>query len=80
METKDEIKATREEAKRIREETKRLREEHKALKKAYEKLRVHHKCSEKVLEVADEMFGFDLQKKYEQELAAQLKKEQTQGE
>lgn len=48
------------------DELKRLREENKALKLAYAELSLEHKCSEKVIELADEMFGMDL-KKYESE-------------
>jgi Transposase and inactivated derivatives len=56
-----------------RDELKRLKEENKALKLAYAELALHHKCSEKCLEVADEMFGLDLKKKYEQELSVYSK-------
>jgi hypothetical protein len=41
---------------------KRLRAENKALKEAYAELALHHKCSEKVIEVADELFNMDLKK------------------
>ena len=51
------------------DELKRLREEVKALKQAYAELSLSHKCSETVIEVADELFGTDLKKKYEQELS-----------
>lgn len=51
METKDEI-----------DELKRLRAENVALKQAYAELSLHHKCSEKVIEVADELFDLDLKK------------------
>ncbi len=51
-----------------KEELKRLREENKRLKIAYAELSLHHKCSEAVIRVSDEMFGLDLKKKYEQEL------------
>jgi hypothetical protein len=51
-----------------RDELKRLLEELKALKLAYADLALAHKCSEKCIEVADEMFGMDL-KKYVQELS-----------
>ena len=44
VETKEEI-----------DELKRLRAENKALKEAYAELSLHHKCSEKVIEVADEL-------------------------
>ena len=63
METRDEM-----------DELKRLRAENKALKEAYAELSLHHKCSEKVIEVADEMFDLDLKKKYEQELSIYFKK------
>jgi transposase-like protein len=52
-----------------RDELSRLKNELKALKIAYAELSLDHKCSEKVIEIADEMFGFDLKKKYEQELS-----------
>ena len=51
METRDEL-----------DELKRLRSENKALKEAYAELVLNHKCSEKVIEVADEMFNLDLKK------------------
>ena len=63
METRDET-----------DELKRLRAENEALKLAYAELALHHKCSEKVIEVADEMFDLDLKKKYEQELSVYSKK------
>ena len=63
VETRDEI-----------DELKRLRAEYKALKEAYAELSLHHKCSEKVIEVADELFDLDLKKKYEQELSVYFKK------
>ncbi len=63
VETRDEI-----------DELKRLRAENEALKKAYAELALHHKCSEKVIEVADELFDMDLKKKYEQELSLYFKK------
>ncbi len=63
VETRDEI-----------DELKRLRAENKALKEAYAELALHHKCSEKVIEVADELFNMDLKKKYEQELSHYFKK------
>lgn len=63
VETRDEI-----------DELKRLRAENKALKEAYAELSLHHKCSEKVIEVADELFELDLKKKYEQELSVYFKK------
>ncbi|MDR0349545.1 MAG: hypothetical protein LBH90_08665 [Tannerella sp.] len=43
-----------------RDELKRLREELKALKLAYANLAPAHKCSEKCIEVAGEMFNLDL--------------------
>lgn len=55
------------------DELKRLRAENKALKQAYAELSLHHKCSEKVIEVADELFDLDLKKKYEQELSVYFK-------
>lgn len=62
VETRDEL-----------DELKRLRAENKALKEAYAELALNHKCSEKVIEVADEMFNLDLKKKYERELSVYLK-------
>lgn len=62
VETRDEI-----------DELKRLRAENAALKQAYAELSLNHKCSEKVIEVADELFGMDLKKKYEQELSVYFK-------
>ena len=55
------------------DELRRLRSENKALKEAYAELSLHHKCSEKVIEVADELFDLDLKKKYEQELSIYFK-------
>lgn len=55
------------------DELQRLRAENKALKQAYAELSLHHKCSEKVIEVADELFDLDLKKKYEQELSVYFK-------
>jgi len=49
VETRDEL-----------DELKRLRAENKALKEAYAELALNHKCPEKVIEVADEMFNLDL--------------------
>lgn len=63
METRDEL-----------DELKRLRSENKALKEAYAELVLNHKCSEKVIEVADEMFNLDLKKKYEHELLVYLRR------
>lgn len=51
-----------------REEISRLKSELKALKIAYAELAIDHKISQTVLEVADEMLGTDLKKKYEHEL------------
>ncbi len=51
-----------------KDELKHLREENKRLKIAYAELSLHHKCSEAVIEISDEMFGLDFKKKYEQEL------------
>ena len=48
--------------------------ENKALKEAYAELALNHKCSEKVIEVADEMFNLDLKKKYEHELSVYLRR------
>ena len=62
-------KVLRVETKEEKDELKRLKEELKALKQAYAELSLSHKCSETVIEVADEMFGTDLKKKYEQELS-----------
>ena len=62
VETRDEL-----------DELKRLRVENKALKEAYVELALNYKCSEKVIEVADEMFNLDLKKKYERELSVYLK-------
>ncbi len=45
-----------------RDELKRLQEENKRLKIAYAELSLHHKCSEVVIEVSDEMFGLGLKK------------------
>jgi len=49
-----------------RDELTRLREENKQLKIAYAELALHHKLSESVIEISDEMFGLDLKKKYAQ--------------
>ncbi|MDR2841485.1 MAG: hypothetical protein LBV75_09580 [Paludibacter sp.] len=57
-----------------RDELKRLRSELKELKIAYAELAIDHKLSEKVIEVADEMFSLDLKKKYAQALSAQSRK------
>ncbi|GHT17718.1 hypothetical protein FACS189429_2430 [Bacteroidia bacterium] len=56
-----------------RDELKRLRQENKALKVAYAELAIDHKISEKVIEIADEMFGLELKKKYAQELSVHSK-------
>ena len=45
-----------------RDELGRLREEVKQLKIAYAELALHHKLSESVIEISDEMFGLDLKK------------------
>ena len=52
-----------------RDELSRLRAEIKSLKIAYAELAINHTCSEKVIELADEMLNLDLKKKYEQELS-----------
>ena len=56
-----------------RDELKRLREEVKRLKIAYADLAIEHKIDQKVIEIADELYGIDLKKKYEQELSHHLK-------
>jgi transposase-like protein len=56
-----------------RDELSRLKAELKAVKIAYAELAIEHKCSEKVIELADEMLHLDLKKKYEQELSQNLK-------
>ena len=56
-----------------RDELTRLREENKQLKIAYAELALHHKLSESVIEISDEMFGLDLKKKYAQELLKHTK-------
>lgn len=56
-----------------RDELSRLRAELKAIKIAYAELAIEHKCSEKVIELADDMLHLDLKKKYEQELSLNLK-------
>ncbi len=66
METREEL-----------DELKRLRAENKALKEAYAELALNHKCSEKVIEVADEMFNLDFKKKYEHELSVYFKEEEA---
>ena len=63
VETRDEL-----------DELNRLRAENKALKEAYAELALNHKCSEKVIEVADEMFNLDLKKKYEHELSVYFRR------
>ncbi|HOG41754.1 MAG TPA: transposase [Bacteroidales bacterium] len=77
VETRDEI----DELKRLRAENKALKEayadlslQHKDLSLQYAELSVNHKCSEKVIEVADELYDMDLKKKYEQELSHYFKK------
>ena len=52
-----------------RDELSRLKSELKALKLAYADLSIDHIISEKVIEIADEMLGTDLKKKYESELS-----------
>lgn len=52
-----------------RDELKRLREENKRLKLDYAELSLNHKCSERVIEIADEMFSLNLKKKYVEELS-----------
>lgn len=52
-----------------RDELSRLKSELKALKIAYADLSIDHIISEKVIEIADEMLGTDLKKKYESELS-----------
>ena len=61
-------KVVRVETKDERNELKRLRDENQKLKIAYAELAIDHKLSEKVIEKADELFGLDLKKKYDQEL------------
>jgi len=56
-----------------RDELSRLREENKQLKIAYAELALHHKLSESVIEISDEMFGLDLKKKYAQALSKHTK-------
>jgi len=56
-----------------RDELSRLREENKQLKIAYAELALHHKLSESVIEISDEMFGLGLKKKYAQELLKHTK-------
>ena len=77
VETREEI----DELKRLRAENKALKEayadlslQHKDLSLQYAELSVNHKCSEKVIEVADELYDMDLKKKYEQELSLYFKK------
>ena len=70
VETRDEI----DELKRLRAENKALKEAYADLSLQHAELSVHHKCSEKVIEVADELFNMDLKKKYEQELSLYFKK------
>jgi transposase-like protein len=57
-----------------RDELKRLREEVKRLKIAYADLAIEHKIDQKVIEIADELYGTELKKKYEQELLQHLEK------
>ncbi len=62
------------------EEIKRLKAETEALKKAYAELSFHHKCSQTVLEVADELFDLGLQEKYKEELAIAKEQKKKQDE
>ena len=55
-------KILRVETREEKDELKRLRAEIKALKQAYAELALEHKCSEKVIEVSDDLFGTDLKK------------------
>ena len=52
-----------------RDELRRIKAELKSLTIAYAELSIDHKCSEKVIQIADEMLHLDLKKKYEQELS-----------
>ena len=56
-----------------RDEIKRLSEENKRLKLACADLAMEHKIDQKVIEIADEMYGTDFKKKYAQELSQRLK-------
>ena len=56
-----------------RDELKRLRDEVKRLKIAYADLAIEHRIDQKVIEIADELYGLDLKKKYGQELSQHLK-------
>ena len=56
-----------------RDELRSLRAELKELKIAYAELAIAHRIDQKVIEVADEMYGTDLKKKYAQELSRHLK-------
>ena len=56
-----------------RDELRSLRAEIKELKIACAELAIAHKIDQKVMEVADEMYGTDLKKKYAQELSRHLK-------
>lgn len=67
-------KVLRVETRGEQDELKRLRAELKALKQAYAELSLDHKCSEKVIEVADELFDLGLKKKYEHELSKYFRK------
>jgi len=67
-------KVIRVETREEMDEMKRLRAENKALKEAYAELSLHLKCSETVIELADELFSMDLKKKYEQELSIYFKR------
>ena len=70
-------KIVRVETREETDELKRLRKEVAALKAAYAELSLHHKCSEAVIEVADEMFGLELKKKYAQELSVYSKEKKV---
>ena len=67
-------KVVRVETKDERNELKRLRDENQKLKIAYAELAIDPKLSEKVIEKADELFGLDLKKKYDQELLQKANK------
>jgi Transposase and inactivated derivatives len=62
-------KVLRVETRGEKDELKRLQSEIKSLKQAYAELSLEHKCSEKVIELSDELFGTDLKKKYALELS-----------
>jgi transposase-like protein len=56
-----------------RDELLRLRKELQSLKIAYADLAMEHRIDQKVMELADEQYGLDLKKKYEQALSQRLK-------